>query len=324
MTTTTTGAVATTAPGGTIWTVDVGTNGLNVFTPNSVQVQLGDVITFRWSSTLHNVRSCVSMSDPCTFTTLFNSGPIVTSLPFEWNVSVTSANGFTSNMSVVYSCEPHCGVGMVGVLSIGRSVSLTTVTTPSVVAHAVLMGIAFGVLMLIGTFVSTFTLPDWWFTTHGLVQSLATVMAIAGFIVVVVEITLSGRLNFNLLQGSPTKGAHPTLGVILFSLLFAQIVLGIIADRMWRKNGEDRSVWADVIHRWSGRFIVLLSVVQIFLGVAEVQAVAWLFGVVAAWYVLWIVAGIVTYLALGLRVSATKMESKLKSGKNAFAQHNDL
>jgi hypothetical protein len=183
-----------------------------------------------------------------------------------------------------------CGAQANGTAGNGTNVNVFGATvSPILLAHIVCMSLAFGLFMMVGVFFATFSFGSFWFPVHWAFMSLALVLVVVGFVVIVVEVAQKGLSQFTALEGSPTSGAHPTLGVILVSLVVVQVGAGVTANYWWQsknKRGLDtsRPAVVDHLHRWLGRVILLASVAQIFLGVREALLPDWVFGIFAAWY----------------------------------------
>jgi hypothetical protein len=70
-------------------------------------------------------------------------------------------------------------------------------------------------------------------------------------------------------------GSHAILGIIIIVLVAWQMILGIVADRVWqakhKKTGEfPATTWfPDRTHWWVGRVILVIACINIFLGIAE-------------------------------------------------------
>jgi hypothetical protein len=108
-------------------------------------------------------------------------------------------------------------------------------------------------------------------------DTIACLLVIAAFGIILAEVSLAGKSHFASLQGSPSSGAHPILGVIIVSFYVCQVVLGVVSDRLWMFETKGNlahmpsaSIFSG-IHRWFGRFILVLSVVQIYLGIHELS-----------------------------------------------------
>lgn len=71
-----------------------------------------------------------------------------------------------------------------------------------------------------------------------------------------------------------------------------QVLLGIVADRLWKSSRDKVPIFPDKTHWWLGRIAILTSILTIFLGFAS-------YGVSIAFYIvfgLWIAALVATLL----------------------------
>ena len=132
----------------------------------------------------------------------------------------------------------------------------------------------------------------WWFHLHILLQVIGSLCIFASFIVIMIHVKNNGEsfLRF----GDPVVGFHQLFGFITTGIVFFQIILGIIADRLWRKEFNktqttpETSV-VDMMHWWFGRFSLLISFVNVYFGlyIFNVELVLWIAFI--AWTVLYFV-----------------------------------
>jgi plastocyanin len=285
--------------------VDVGIGGAPSFSPSSVNVNLGDSVLFRFQSSGHTIDSMTAPGS-CSFTSNFSSGGIVP-IGQVFLLQISTSNGFTNNTIVPFGCAVHCGSGMYGAISVRSVISFPSPSiSPLILAHLILMSLGFAFFTVIGIFVSSFRpFGDNWFNVHWIAQSIGFVLILAGFFIILAEVSMAGKSHFASLQGSPTSGTHPILGVIIVSFYVCQVVFGILSDRLWvsvTQSKPERVPTARAfsgIHRWFGRFILLLSVVQIYLGIHELSLPNWVYGIFTAWYGIWIVV-VCILLAAGI------------------------
>jgi plastocyanin len=113
--------------GGQIFDVAVGTDGL-VFTPDTVNISVGDTVRWTWGTGGHSVTS----GDPCTADEQFcspnntNCGQCVTSSQgFVYEFTFTQAGSFS------YFCCVHCNFGMTGVVNVAAGPTPTPNPTPT-------------------------------------------------------------------------------------------------------------------------------------------------------------------------------------------------
>lgn len=196
----------------------------------------------------------------------------------------------------------------------------TVVSTPGEnlrIAHGSLMAIAFGIFMVFGVVVAVAVPKNqaWWFPAHWASQGFASLLVIISFIIILVYYSQGGIAHFTL--ATPTQGAHGIIGIIVISLVVFQVILGVVADRVWqaeyKKTHEYPStkVFPDVFHWWTGRGILLLAMINIYLGIAEMQ---WAWG----WYLGWTLA----VLILGAVLVAAYLKHHMDKKKAAAASSN--
>ncbi|KAJ2992824.1 hypothetical protein HDV02_002845 [Globomyces sp. JEL0801] len=127
-----------------------------------------------------------------------------------------------------------------------------------ILAHAVLMFIAWAVAPFIGIFIARYLkgiLGHHWFKLHILFMGpIVFGCTLAGFITVNLYFTISDD-----------NKSHAIIGWILIVGTFVQVILGIICDRLF--SMERTSIpWWDVLHWWWGRSLMVLGLVNVYLG----------------------------------------------------------
>ncbi|KNE68812.1 hypothetical protein AMAG_13452 [Allomyces macrogynus ATCC 38327] len=143
------------------------------------------------------------------------------------------------------------------------SVSRATV----VLVHAVCMVVAWGLLTNVAIYVVAFlkgTLGDKWFRIHWGIMAVVALLNIAGFVVIVVN----SKRHFT----SP----HGILGLVVFALLWVQILLGIVIDRLYDPTRGAAPI-RDKVHWVIGYLLALAAPANIVLGLIQYDAGwAWL------------------------------------------------
>jgi plastocyanin len=94
-------------------TVTVGPGGANSFSPNPVNVNLGDAVHWVWDSSFHSTTSGTA----CTPDGTWDSGLL--------NVGATFDRTFSSAGTFPYFCSAHCSLGMTGSVVVSSTVSVT-------------------------------------------------------------------------------------------------------------------------------------------------------------------------------------------------------
>lgn len=137
------------------------------------------------------------------------------------------------------------------------------------------MVFAFGFCMALGSFIA-FTVPKnqvWWFPAHWIIQAFAGLLMMIAFFVIIAYYQNTAAVHFR--TNSRTMGAHAILGIITICFVIMQIVLGIVADRVWhsehKKTGAfpEPKAFPDMLHWWLGRSILVLAIIVVFLGITE-------------------------------------------------------
>jgi hypothetical protein len=217
-----------------------------------------------------------------------------------------------------YQCEFHAFMWGTIVMRAGVSIPPASVPPPqsSLVAHIVLMALASALIIPAGVLTSSFMPYQFtvvWLPLHVALQVLGVCMTLAGFACVLHYISVAGTGHFS--------NAHHIIGIIIISALVLQVILGVTSDMLWRLKFRNTGVmplpgvFPERTHWWVGRSIVVLQIVQVFLGVWQAQRIflygAWVYGVFAAWY------GLLVPLSLILLLLVRAQVRKAKEGKNA-------
>jgi hypothetical protein len=149
----------------------------------------------------------------------------------------------------------HLSKGSVQIDFFGGCVGGNT-TTDWRKLHGILMVIAWCALLFTGSFFARYlkVLTTAWFKIHVALQTVGTALVLASFIIIFIFI------------GQFTMGAHQIIGIVIFGLTMLQPFLGLIADRLFDPS-RSKAPAQDQIHWWIGRFLLVLSVVNIFLGI---------------------------------------------------------
>lgn len=136
--------------------------------------------------------------------------------------------------------------------------------------HGVLMYLAWGLLLPLGTLLGRYYRSCWpfWFILHIIVQSLGVLMTVAGFVLIFLVGSYS-EPNF----------AHAIIGIVLTAVLLQQFLNGIFHPCVDRENGKTmseektkyRRCW-EIYHATSGFLSIALGLGQVTLGVFLVVA----------------------------------------------------
>jgi hypothetical protein len=163
---------------------------------------------------------------------------------------------------------------------------VSDIDTAMIIAHAVLMCVAFGLVFVLSIAIGRY-LPkrmSFWFYLHAGCSILGVCVVVAGFGVGVGMVANSIVPHFSL--ATPSKGAHAILGLIAFIWVILQGLLGGLTKVMWNREFHQTStlptpkVFPDKIHWYSGYFLPVIGFVNVFLGLYD-------WGVPSGWMGLW-------------------------------------
>ncbi|PWY93961.1 CBD9-like protein, partial [Aspergillus sclerotioniger CBS 115572] len=123
------------------------------------------------------------------------------------------------------------------------------------IAHATLMGLAFGILFPLGAVLMPIpisSLPVRKIFLHAGIQLFALGVTLAGFGAGVYIAHAAGQLS----------NPHPIIGIVVVGVLvLVQPVLGIVQHREYKKTGNPGGK-VGVLHRWVGRGVVVLGMIN--------------------------------------------------------------
>lgn len=152
-------------------------------------------------------------------------------------------------------------------------------------SHGILMTLSWAVLVPLSVYFARYAKvqgDENWFVKHRAVNIIATILTIAGFAVIVYE-----KRNKTHFSDDP----HGALGLFIFIALFVQITGGIISDKMYKPERQ-KTPLVDLVHHYSGRMLMLLSFINMGLGLKlfETKAEGTLNDVVITIYTLYVVS----------------------------------
>lgn len=132
--------------------------------------------------------------------------------------------------------------------------------------HAIPLYIAWMILVPIAILIVPFG-SKWnkWFPVHITLIGLAVVATIIG--------SVAGILHS---EGRHLGHPHRILGVTVLSVLFLQIILGIVISLLYKRE-RVKPPFFDKVHWWLGRLLVLLAFVTIFVGLLWVKVDLWIY-----------------------------------------------
>lgn len=253
-----------------------------------------------------------------------------TNVQDRWNGNFTNQGLNSGNLSftidaaalaagvLYYQCEFHSF--MWGTIVARANVVTAPPAVPpsqdALIAHIALMAVASAVVIPAGVLTSSFMPYQFtvvWLPLHVGLQVVGVSLTLAGFACVLYYKSITGSAHFT--------NAHHIIGIIIISALLVQIILGVSSDVLWRWRFKKTGVmplpgvFPERTHWWVGRGIVVLLIVQVFLGVWQALPMfntgAWVYGVFGAWY------GLLIPLSAVLLFLVRAQVRKAKEAKNA-------
>lgn len=179
-------------------------------------------------------------------------------------------------------------------LSSGNSTSSGDSTSPMIMAHGIMMFMAWGIFIPIGVFLAAFGkgLGVWWFRLHVFCQVTAFLLTISAFGVIIGYVQNQGSNHFS--------EAHSVIGLIIVILVCLTPILGIIADKKWNPERKSTPIFPDLTHWFVSYTAIILAFIAFFLGLALASAANFLYILVGIW------VAIVCVLYLVLTVKRVK------------------
>jgi len=159
--------------------------------------------------------------------------------------------------------------------------------------HGYIMSCAFGILFPAAVFSARFLKHNdpTWFNLHRSFVAVAFLVVIAGFSVAI-----------RMTTGDHFDCTHARLGLAVIIAVFWQPVNALVRPQ---KGEQFRAIW-ELVHRLSGRFVLIGGIVNMFLGMSLYKCATWVFIVIGVWF------GLLSVLALYGEVM-TRMRPAVKS-----------
>ncbi|KAL2913505.1 hypothetical protein HK105_206965 [Polyrhizophydium stewartii] len=125
-------------------------------------------------------------------------------------------------------------------------------------AHGIILVVAWLVCPAAGIFIARylkFALGVWWFRLHVFFLFVGTGL-----------LTIAGIVLIYLYKAPPhLENPHEILGFTVGIAMLLQIILGVVSDRLFDPKRTSTPI-QDILHWWMGRIVVVLAIVNLFLG----------------------------------------------------------
>ncbi|KAL2913504.1 hypothetical protein HK105_206964 [Polyrhizophydium stewartii] len=156
------------------------------------------------------------------------------------------------------------------ILSVGGGgpiLSLPSGTTYDMIlrTHGIIMFVAWVLCPAVGIFIARYlknAMGVWWFRAHFMIMGVGTGL-----------LTIAGITLVYLYKAPPhfDDSPHRVGGLVIGIAMVAQIVLGIVADRMFSPT-RTAVPWWDKAHWWLGRGLAVLGILNVFGGILLFQS----------------------------------------------------
>ncbi|KAJ3373123.1 hypothetical protein GGF31_001111 [Allomyces arbusculus] len=187
-----------------------------------------------------------------------------TAQAFIWAVAdgrATSANSLGKHQDAgVFTYNALVTDGSAAVVGVGAN------RTAMLIAHGVLMAVAWSVVSFMGIYAARFLKnirPKTWFPLHRALLSLVVVLTLIAFAIAVAATDCE--------HFSSTHGA---LGLAVVVLSVMQALLGVAIDK-WFDPTRTRAPWHDKLHWALGYIVAVLAPVNVVLGHFEIESATW-------------------------------------------------
>ncbi|KAI9349180.1 hypothetical protein BDR26DRAFT_799019, partial [Obelidium mucronatum] len=190
--------------------------------------------------------------------------------------------------------------------------------------HGLFMFIAWSVIPFVAVFIARYMKDRWghrWYLAHKWLMLYGVgLFTVAGLLTVELNITPYDGL-VRLIGGSN----HGIIGTVVALIIYPlQILLGYVSNALWTAERTEIPWW-DKVHWWLGRAVIILAIVNTYLGLVAYRVdVGWIVG-----YWVWIAAALIAFVVvgeylLGGVVHHVKVDNDGKGGLNASWSKEEL
>ena len=176
-----------------------------------------------------------------------------------------------------------------------------------VAAHGILFFIAWACAPFLGVFIARYLkdrLGHWWYRLH-----LTIMLGVTG---------LFSLISFILIilfkRPEHFDSIHSQIGIAVIAITIGQIVSGFVSNALWTPDRESIPWW-DQAHWWVGRSVMVLGIVNVYLGLAEYKEIGQTNDItgLTIGYWIWIAIAFVVMLVGEIRIGVVH---HLKSGSS--------
>ncbi|KXJ90839.1 hypothetical protein Micbo1qcDRAFT_163485 [Microdochium bolleyi] len=183
---------------------------------------------------------------------------------FTMDMTVASSGGGGAASAALSASPPRVDLDSTAPQLVGTAQGATAVQAYrdwKGLVHAVIMVLVFVGAFPFGAFILRL---GGWVRAHAVLQGLAGILFIVG---ASLGMSISGMYN----RTRKFNSAHQVVGLIIFIFVFGQFTLGVLHHRNFKKTQQKTKLAP--IHVWLGRLILVLGVINGFLGFTLSQAV---------------------------------------------------
>lgn len=118
--------------------------------------------------------------------------------------------------------------------------------------HGILMLLAWVALSTPGMFIARYLkdLGRPWYLLHRAMLNIVLIFTLVGFAIITAERAIAQANYVN---------PHAYLGIIVTILVIVQVILGVLANRLWSPSRPGTPAFPDMIHWWLGRSLLVLG-----------------------------------------------------------------
>jgi len=187
-----------------------------------------------------------------TRTLMAGAQPITTSSLFVIGAFSGAGDDFLDN----HGLTSHSSSGYFTNFYTGKSTVVLTIRD----AHAIIMLLAWGLCLPVGLLAARYlrSFPNaLWFKIHRPLQYVGTFLGFIGIII-----------GYSMVTAQFVHSAHATIGTIIMVFSFFQVLVAFFRPHKDPDHPvSNKRIAFELFHHWNGRGLVLLAIVQIYLGI---------------------------------------------------------
>jgi len=170
------------------------------------------------------------------------------------------------NTYMLVQHDAHIPASMAVNFYTGTATMTISVAEELITAHTIIMPIAWLIILPFGALFARYGKvfdKGLWFKVHQPVQIIGFLLSCIGVFIIIAALNLPG-------SGPTIFTVHHVNGFIIFSLSILQVIYAAFRPHP-ASSGEKKPfsrIVFEVLHKWNGRFMIVLAVANVFLGIS--------------------------------------------------------